>query len=192
MVMGERLLSPDGRDRSLFGLMVFLLSDSVVFLSLFVVLIALRFENQDWLPSGISGLELRNPAINTFVLAASSGAIILAENSLQRENTTRFRFYWLLAIAMGGLFLAGQVLEWLRVDFTIHSGVFGAIFFLLTGFHGLHVLTGLLILIAILARSFLSNDHSAVSLGVRGGALFWHFVDGIWIILFTLLYLWDP
>jgi cytochrome c oxidase subunit 3 len=190
--MAEKPLSPDVRDRSLFGLMVFLLSDSVVFLSLFVILIAFRFQNQVWLPSGIVRLEVRDPAINTFVLVASSGAIMLAENSLKRNHPWRFRFFWVLAITMGAAFLVGQYLEWMRVGFNIHSGLFGATFFLLTGFHGLHVFTGLLLLITVLARSFLVADYSGVSFGVSGAGLFWHFVDGIWIVLFTLLYLWSP
>ena len=69
-------------------------------------------------------------------------------------------------------------------------GLVGGTFYLLTGFHGLHVLTGILLQMLMLARSFIPGNYNKSHFGVSATTLFWHFVDGIWVILFSLLYLW--
>ena len=179
-------------DRGLFGFAVFLLSESMVFLSLFMAYLALRLTSEHWLPAGVSGLELTKPAINTAVLLASSGVIVLAERSLKHHHLRRFRLFLLLTFGMGSYFLWGQAQEWQRLNFSITTGLFGATFYLLTGFHGLHVLTGLILQSIMGIRSYRPGNYRGGHWGVSATALFWHFVDGIWVVLFSLLYLWQP
>ncbi|MEO1400788.1 MAG: heme-copper oxidase subunit III [Cyanobacteria bacterium J06635_1] len=178
-------------DHRMFGFIVFLLSESVIFISFFVGYIVYKTNVTDWLPAGVDGLEVRDPFINTIVLVSSSFVIYVAERFLHKENLWGFRAFWLLTMAMGSFFLYGQAVEWISLPFGFKSGVFGGTFYLLTGFHGLHVLTGVLLQSIMLGRSFLPNNYSGGEYGVAATSLFWHFVDVIWIVLFILIYVWQ-
>lgn len=181
----------DEAGNSMFGFIVFLLSESVIFLSFFTGYIVYKLNSVDWLPSGVSGLEVREPAINTVVLVSSSFVIYIAERFLHDKNLWGFRAFWLATIAMGSYFLYGQAVEWSNLAFGFTSGVFGGTFYLLTGFHGLHVFTGVLLQLIMLVRSFIPGNYDTGEFGVAATSLFWHFVDVIWIILFVLIYVWQ-
>ncbi len=178
-------------DNRMFGFIIFLLSESVIFLSFFAGYILYKTTVPDWLPVGVEGLEVKDPAINTVVLVSSSFVIYIAEKFLHRENLWGFRFFWLLTMAMGSYFLYGQAMEWQSLEFGFTSGVFGGTFYLLTGFHGLHVLTGVLLQTIMLIRSFFPGNYEGGQYGVEATSIFWHFVDVIWIILFILIYVWQ-
>lgn len=180
----------DLHGKGIFGFTVFLLSESMVFLSFFVTYIALRTTTTPWLPPGVPPLEVTKPAINTAVLVSSSFVIYFAERFLKRHQLDKFRLLWVLTSAMGTYFLVGQVIEWSHLSFGLTTGLFSATFYLLTGFHGLHVLVGILLQILMLARSFIPGNYNKSHFGVSAASLFWHFVDVIWIVLFSLLYLW--
>ncbi|MDJ0580003.1 heme-copper oxidase subunit III [Crocosphaera sp.] len=181
----------DEQGNSVFGFIVFLASESIIFLSFFVGYIVYKTTTIDWLPTGVSGLEVREPLINTVVLVASSFVIYIAEKFLKKNKLWGFRIFLFLTIAMGIYFLFGQAIEWNGLEFGFTSGVFGGMFYLLTGFHGLHVLTGVLLQVIMLGRSFLPGNYNNGHFGIMATSLFWHFVDVIWIILFVLLYLWQ-
>jgi len=181
----------DHPDNRMFGFIIFLLSESVIFFSFFVGYIVYKTNSLDWLPIGVTGLEVREPAINTVILVSSSLTIYLAEKYLHNKNLWGFRAFWLLTIAMGSYFLYGQAVEWSGLAFGFSDGVFGGTFYLLTGFHGLHVFTGVLLQSIMLLRSFIPNNYDKGEFGVASTSLFWHFVDVIWIILFTLIYVWQ-
>jgi cytochrome c oxidase subunit 3 len=182
----------DRHGKGMFGFTVFLLSESMVFASFFLAYFALRLTTPNWLPPGVSGLEVTRPAINTVVLVSSSFVIVMAERALKRHQLGRFRLLWLLTSAMGLYFLVGQVIEWRSLPFKLTTGLFGTTFYLLTGFHGLHVLAGVLLQLLMFGRSFIPGNYSRTHFGVSATGLFWHFVDVIWLILFSLLYLWQP
>lgn len=181
----------DHPDNRMFGFVVFLLSESAIFFSFFAGYIVYKTTSLDWLPVGVTGLELREPAINTVILVSSSFTIYLAEKFLHKNNLWGFRAFWLLTIAMGSYFLYGQAVEWSGLPFGFGDGVFGGTFYLLTGFHGLHVLTGVLLQSIMLGRSFIPHNYDKGEFGVASTSLFWHFVDVIWIILFVLIYVWQ-
>ncbi len=177
-------------DHRMFGFIVFLLSESVIFLSFFVGYIVYKTTTETWYPAGFEGLEIREPLINTIVLVSSSFVIYIAERFLHKENLWGFRLFWLLTMAMGSFFLFGQAVEWMNLPFGFTDGLFGGTFYLLTGFHGLHVFTGVLLQGIMLGRSFIPGNYDGGEYGVNATSIFWHFVDVIWIILFTLIYLW--
>ncbi|WP_232214637.1 cytochrome c oxidase subunit 3 [Rubidibacter lacunae] len=175
----------------MFGFVVFLLSETVIFLSFFVGYIVFKTSATDWLPPGVEGLEVRSPAIATAILVSSSFVITIAERYLHRENLWGFRSFWLLTMVMGSTFLYAQAMEWLSLPFGFTAGTFGGTFYLLTGFHGLHVLAGIVMQGVMLGRSFIPNNYAGGEHGVASTSLFWHFVDVIWIVLFALIYLWQ-
>lgn len=174
----------------MFGLTVFLLSESVVFLSFFAAYILLRVTTTHWLPPGVPKLEVLKPAISTAVLVSSSFVIYFAERALDRRKLGLFRLLWLTASLMGTYFLVNQAIEWNHLSFGLTTGLFGATFYLLTGFHGLHVFVGLILQVIMLVRSFLPGNYNGGHFGVSAASLFWHFVDVIWLVLFSLVYLW--
>ncbi len=190
-VIASPSIHHEEHDNRMFGFVVFLLSESVIFFSFFAGYIVYKTTSLDWLPAGVTGLEIKDPAINTVVLVSSSFVIYIAEKFLHKNNLWGFRAFWLLTIAMGSYFLYGQAVEWSGLPFGIGDGVFGGTFYLLTGFHGLHVLTGVLLQFIMLGRSFLPNNYAKGEFGVQSTSLFWHFVDVIWIILFILIYIWQ-
>ncbi|MEH2193003.1 MAG: heme-copper oxidase subunit III [Nostoc sp.] len=181
----------DQHGKGLFGFAIFLLSESIIFLSFIFTYVVLRLTTKNWLPPGISGPELsRLVVINTVVLLSSSFVIQIAENALKRNHLKKFRWLWLITIAMGSYFLVGLLIEWKNIDFKITTGLVGSTFYLLTGFHGLHVLAGVVLQIIMLIRSFIPGNYNKTHFGTSATTLFWHFVDVIWVFLFSLIYLW--
>lgn len=176
-------------DHSLTGFVLFLASESLVFLAFFAGYAVLKTGALSWYPAGVEGLEWREPLRYTAVLLSSSGTIALAEHFLERGRLGLFRSFWLLTMAMGAVFLAGQVLEWRGLAFGFTDGVFANLFYLLTGFHGLHVAAGIVLMGVMLVRSFNASQGSGHR-GLQAAGLFWHFVDVIWVVLFLLLYVW--
>jgi len=173
------------------GFIIFLCSESVIFLAFFSGYALLKLSALNWLPAGVEGLEWRTPLLNTVVLVSSSGTIVLAEHFKAKEKLWLFRGFWLLTMAMGSYFLYGQAMEWGGLQFGFTSGTYGGTFYLLTGFHGLHVATGILLMAIMLIKSFLPGNYVGGEQGVQATSLFWHFVDVIWIVLFLLIYVWQ-
>lgn len=181
----------DHHGKGMFGVTIFLLSESIIFFSFFFSYIVLRLTTQNWLPSGVSGPKPSTfVVINTVILLSSSVVIQLAERALSRHHLNKFRLLWLMTALMGTYFLIGQGIEWKNLDFGLRTGLVGATFYILTGFHGLHVLGGVILQVIMLVRSLLPNNYNNGHFGVSATTLFWHFVDVIWVILFSLLYIW--
>lgn len=181
----------DHHGKGMFGVTLFLLSESMVFVSFFASYILLRLHTVNWLPPGISGPQASPDVIlHTAVLVFSSVVIHFAERALDQNKLTRFRLLWLTTSAMGIYFLIGEVQEWQGLDFGLTTGLVGGTFYILTGFHGLHVATGILLQVIMLGRSFRPHNYTEGHFGVSAASLFWHFVDVIWIVLFCLIYLW--
>jgi cytochrome c oxidase subunit III len=181
----------DEAGNSKFGFIVFLLSESVIFLSFFAGYIIYKTTAIDWYPPGVTGLETKEPFMNTLVLVSSSFVIYVAERYLHDKKLWGFRIFLLATMAMGGYFLYGQAVEWSNLPFSYQSGLFGGTFYLLTGFHGLHVLTGILLQTLMLGRSLIPGNYDNGFFGVEATSLFWHFVDVIWIVLYILIYVWQ-
>lgn len=131
-------------------------------------------------------------SVSSFVLLMSSLTMVLALSAIQRGDHRALRV-WLLATALlGTTFLGGQAYEF--TDFvhhglTLKANLFGTTFFVLTGFHGAHVSVGVLMLLVLFAMSLRGKLPQSSSLNVELVGLYWHFVDVVWIIIFTLIYL---
>ena len=173
------------------GFIIFLCSESIIFLAFFVGYGVLKLTAPVWYPDGVTGISIKMPLINTIILVSSSFVAYFAERYLHKKNLWGFRLVWLLTMSMGSYFVYGQYVEWSELTFSLQSGVFGGMFYLLTGFHGLHVITGIGLMGLMLIRSFIPNNYDKGEMGVESVGLFWHFVDVIWIILFILIYLWQ-
>jgi len=131
-------------------------------------------------------------SVSTFVLLMSSLAMVLALSAIQGGDMRRFRLWILSTGLLGTVFLAGQIYEY-TVFFaegaTLPTSPYWSSFFLLTGFHGVHVAFGILMLVAAWASSMSGRLTFAQSETVENLGLYWHFVDIVWILLFTVVYL---
>src|SRR6266545_4407057 len=108
------------------------------------------------------------------------------------ERVPAFPLPVILTILLGAVFLAGQAYEYTQLifheGFSISSGIYGTVFFSLTGLHGLHVTAGVTVLIGVLIRAFMGHFSSRSHFGVEGSVLYWHFVDVVWLALYATLY----
>ena len=131
-------------------------------------------------------------SVSSFVLLMSSLTMVLALAAIQRGDQRRLRI-WLLATALLGMtFIGGQVYEFtsfIREGLTLKTNLFGSSFFVLTGFHGAHVTLGIVMLLSLANLSFRGKIPQEKSEVVEIVGLYWHFVDVVWIVLFTVVYL---
>ena len=137
-------------------------------------------------------LNIPVTSTSTFVLLTSSLAMVLALAGIQAGNLGRFRL-WIFTTALLGLtFLGFQAYEFtsfVHEGLTLQKNLFGATFFILTGFHGTHVAVGVLWLLSLFFWSFSGGLTAENAINVEVAGLYWHFVDVVWIVIFTLVYL---
>lgn len=177
-------------DLRLFGFIVFLISESMLFLGLFVAYFTFRAVATSWPPVGTPDLEILLPGINTVILLSSSFVIHNADTAIKKNDVAGFRLWFLVTMAMGATFLAGQLYEYAHLEFGLKSNLFASTFYVLTGFHGLHVLVGILMMGTVLWRSRQEGHYSSEKhFGIEAAEVYWHFVDVIWVLLFTILYI---
>lgn len=177
-------------DHRLFGLYIFLVSDSMTFIGFFAALLIYRAIMPVWPPEGMPELELLIPLINTSILVASSFVMHEGQKALKKDDIKGLQLWFSLTVAMGAVFLAGQIYEYSHAEFGLTTNLFASCFYVLTGFHGLHVLTGVLLILSVLWRSREAGHYSSGNhFGVEAAEIYWHFVDVIWLVLFVLVYL---
>src|SRR5438874_13548198 len=137
-------------------------------------------------------LNIPFTSVTSFVLLMSSLTMVLALAAIQRGDQRRLRI-WLLATALlGATFISGQVYEFtsfIRQGLTIKTNVFGSSFFVLTGFHGVHVTLGIVMLLSLWNMSMRGKLPTEKAEVVEIAGLYWHFVDVVWIVIFTVVYL---
>ncbi|HEY9832939.1 MAG TPA: heme-copper oxidase subunit III [Stenomitos sp.] len=176
-------------DLRVFGLLTFLISESLMFGGFFATYLLLRGGAETWPPEGTE-VELLVPTINTIILVSSSFVIHKGDSAIKKNDVSGLRLWYIVTALMGAIFLAGQVYEYKTLGYGLATNVFSNCFYLMTGFHGLHVFVGLLLILGVLWRSRQDSHYSGTKhTGVEMAEIYWHFVDIIWIILFTLLYI---
>ena len=180
-----------GVDNRKLGVWALLGSEAVFFSALIVTYIVMRGKSVSG-PLPHEALDVPLTAVNTFVLICSSLTMVTALAAIQRGDTRGLRG-WLIATALLGLgFLSGQATEFsmlFRHGLSLSSNLFGATFFTLTGFHGAHVFAGVIWISFVLTRAFRGGVTQENHMAVELVGLYWHFVDLVWIIIFTIVYL---
>lgn len=178
-----------GRSITWWGVLAMISSEVIFFANLIIAYLYLRVRAGQWPPEGIEPLELLLPTINTCILLSSAIPMHGAHLAIRRGDRKGMQIGLLLTIILGSIFMLGQAWEYTHAPFSIKTGTFGATFFTLTGFHGLHVFVGIIILTICLIRSLRGNFTQSHHFAVEAGTMYWHFVDAVWIILFGVLYL---
>ncbi|MER7442528.1 cytochrome c oxidase subunit 3 [Micromonospora avicenniae] len=182
---------PVGRSTGWWGMAMFVTTEATLFACLLGSYFYLRFQHGgEWPPGGIAQPKLLRPLVMTAVLLPSSLPMIWADRGIRRGSRRRLRYGLAATILLGTTFLVLQATEYAELfhEFTLTTNAYGSLFFVITGFHGLHVLIGLTMLSWLLAAalrggSFGAHRHDRV----RNVAIYWHFVDAVWAaILFTI------
>ncbi|UCE14169.1 MAG: heme-copper oxidase subunit III [Candidatus Heimdallarchaeota archaeon] len=171
---------------------LFLASEVIIFIMVIGTSFAFRIASAASWPVPSSILNVPLTAINTFILIVSSFTLVKAVEGIQNGNQKRLRNFLLLTFLFGSIFLSIQVIEYLSLfheGFTPSTSLFGSTFYIQTGLHGAHVFFGILLVLFMTLKAFqggfTQENHGAVELV----GIYWHFVDLVWIILFTLVYL---
>jgi heme/copper-type cytochrome/quinol oxidase subunit 3 len=137
-------------------------------------------------------LDIPVTSVSTFVLLTSSLAMVLALAAIQRGDIPRLKL-WLAGVALGGLIFLGfqayEFTEFVHEGLTLQTNLFGSTFFVLTGFHGGHVTLGVLWLLTLLVLDLRGRLGVQDAIKVEIAGLYWHFVDVVWIVIFTVVYL---
>ena len=174
-------------------LWAFLASDCMFFGALLATHLIYRLHPVPGNPSPRDIFNLELTSFSTFILLMSSLMMALAVNAIQQGHLRSLRWSLLTTIVIGGIFLGCQAYEFTNFvnehHLTITNCIFGTTFFTLTGTHGLHVLIGVIWLSSMLAYSFTGRLTQRDAIDVEVMGLYWHFVDIVWIVIFTAVYL---
>jgi len=176
-------------DARVLGMFLFIASEVMLFGSFFTAYFFVRVVNgYPWPPPGFH-LPVFVAGINTAILVTSSFTMHWALQSIKRGNRSGLQAGLVLTFAMGVTFLLTQILEYARIGFAPHDNAFTTVFFSLTGLHGAHVFVGLNLLLFAGIRSFRGHFSPEQHLGVEIPGIYWHFVDVMWIVVYTTIYL---
>ena len=184
---GEHAEHPDHR---MFGLATFLVADAMTFAGFFAAYLTFKAVNP--LPDGaIYELELPLPILNTVLLLVSSATFHRSGQAIRQDDHGRCRRWLLITAGLGLAFLVSQMVEYFTLPFGLTDNLYASTFFAATGFHGLHVTLGALMILIVWwqARQPQGRVTAADHFPLEAAELYWHFVDGIWVILFVILYL---
>jgi cytochrome c oxidase subunit III len=177
-------------DRQTLGILLFIVSEVMLFGAFFASYFFLRVvvDPSSWpphpyhLPVGVAGM-------NTAILVSSSFTIHYALESIRRGNRTGLKLGLVATWLLGATFLFIQINEYVHLGFSARDFSFGSIFYSLTGLHGAHVFVGLTILLFMTIRAFRGHFSPEHHHGVEIGGIYWHFVDVMWIVVYTTVYI---
>ncbi|MDQ2783592.1 MAG: cytochrome c oxidase subunit 3 [Chloroflexota bacterium] len=182
-------IAGQGRSVNWWGMLAMIASEVIFFANLIIGYLYLRVRAGQWPPQGIEPLELLLPTINTAILLSSALPMHGAHLAIRRGDRKGMQIGLVLTAVLGMIFLSGQAWEYTHSPFSIKSGTFGSTFFTLTGFHGLHVMVGIILIWICFFRSLRGSFNREHHFNVEAATMYWHFVDAVWVILFGVLYL---
>ena len=183
---------PGGISSSLLGMVLFIASEVMFFGGLFGAYFTIRSAAPEWPPPDNPHLSAPYAAILTAILVTSSVTMQFGVWAIRKNNQRRLILWLAVSLVLGAIFLVMQALEYANLieeGMTLSSGVYGSTFYTLTGFHGAHVAGGAAFILIVLLRArsgqFTARYHDTVEMA----SYYWHFVDVVWIGLFSTIYL---
>lgn len=170
------------------GMLMFIGTEIMLFGSFFAAYFFVRVVAGTPWPTPPYHLPVYMASVNTLILMTSSATMHWALQSIKRGNVFGLRAGLLLTFLMGLSFLTTQIFEYARIGFNTSDGGFATIFFCLTGLHGAHVFVGLSLLLMMTIRAFRGHFSAEHHHGVEIAGIYWHFVDVMWIVVYTTVY----
>jgi len=173
------------------GMVIFLGGWAMMFAGLFFAYALVRYKQMSWPPEGDPTLPLGLPGFNTALILASSATLALALRAVRQARPVAFKRWLLLSLGLGIAFVALQFVVWRSLylaGLLPSSSIYGSVFYGLTCFHALHVLVGLIGLLTLLPRALAGRFSVQHHTPVRIWAMYWHFVDVVWVLMFVTIY----
>jgi cytochrome c oxidase subunit 3/cytochrome o ubiquinol oxidase subunit 3 len=171
------------------GMLSLIIGESAIF-TIFVVAYIFYIGRSTYGP-GPQILEI--PIFNSICLLSSSLTIMLAEHGIKHGRMRAFAAWWALTMLLGLEFLAGTAMEWRKLIFedglTIRTNLFGTTFYSLVGLHATHVVVGMIMLSLVMLFTLLGRVSERHAERIQVLALYWHFVDAVWVVVFTVVYI---
>jgi cytochrome c oxidase subunit 3 len=172
------------------GMYCLIIGESAIF-TIFVIAYVFYIGKSLYGPTPQQVLDV--PILNTICLLSSSVTIWLSERAIERNNIRTFGLWWAATITLGVIFLVGTGIEWDKLIYhdglTISTNLFGTTFYSLVGLHATHVVVGLIMLSLVMLFTLtghVKHDHAE---RIQVLALYWHFVDAVWVVVFTVVYI---
>jgi cytochrome c oxidase subunit 3 len=176
-------------DAQLLGILLFIISEAMLFGSFFTAYFFIRVvQNEPWPPEPFE-FPVFVASMNTAILVSSSFTVHYALHSIKKGNRLGMQVGLVTTFLLGAMFLLTQVNEYVKAGFSISDGAFSSVFYGLTGLHGLHVFVGLTLLMIMIVRAFRGHFSPQAHMGVECAGIYWHFVDVMWIIVWSTVYL---
>ncbi|HEV2419533.1 MAG TPA: cytochrome c oxidase subunit 3 [Terriglobia bacterium] len=179
-------------DHNKLAMILFIISEGTFFVFLIIAYVYFHSVTKTG-PTAANSLDLVKTSIFTVLLLASSFTMWRAEKSLRQGRPNGFRNWLIVTIVLGAAFLYDQGKGYFHLyhdNVTMSRNIFGTTFFTLTGFHGFHVLLGLIALCVLLGLTLAGDFKTSHSSAVETVTLYWHFVDWVWVVIFSVIYLW--
>ncbi len=171
------------------GTVVWLASELMFFAGLFGIYFTAKATSTEW---PLHELNVPYAIVFTTILVLSSVTCQMGVFAAEQGDVLRLRFWYIVTLVMGAVFVGGQANEYLNLvheGMTLSSDAYGTVFYLTTGFHGLHVIGGLLAFVLLIARTRMSKFTPAQATSAIVVSYYWHFVDVVWIALFATIYI---
>jgi cytochrome c oxidase subunit 3 len=176
-------------DSQLLGILLFIISEAMLFGSFFTAYFFVRVvQNEPWPPEPFE-FPVLVASMNTAILVSSSFTVHYALHSIKRGNRLGMQVGLVTTFLLGSMFLLTQVNEYVKAGFSISDGAFASVFYGLTGLHGAHVFVGLTLLAIMTVRAYRGHFSPEAHMGVECAGIYWHFVDVMWIIVWSTVYL---
>jgi heme/copper-type cytochrome/quinol oxidase subunit 3 len=178
-----------GTSSPVMGMVLFVAGEAMFFAAFFGVYFSIRTSASVWPPKNIGVPELPIPAALTVILVSSSVVLQLGVAALRRGRSTTFRSLLGLTILLGACFLALQAYDYSRLSFGVRDGIYPSLFYVMTGLHMAHVAGGVVLLALVMGQAVTGQLAPERHDPLEAAAIYWHFVDIVWIGLFTAFYL---
>ena len=186
----EEFQAKPGRSTAWWGMVVLIMTEATIFASLLASYFFLQAASKEWPLDGIEAPPLEKISVMTVVLLGSSGPMFWAEHGIRKGKVGQLKAGLIMVIVMGLSFFAFLTLyEYPELTFGIQDNAYASIFYTTTSFHGLHVFGGLVMLSVVLIKAFQGKFSAERHVTVQVVGMYWHFVDAVWIFVFSSLYL---
>jgi cytochrome c oxidase subunit 3 len=170
------------------GMVIFVASEAMFFATFFGAYFTIYSVNPVWPPAGFPRLKPELATVLTVVLVTSSLTLQLGVRAIRRDRARLLLFWVGLTILLGAAFLGLQLYDYSLLGFGVRDGIFGSLFYVMTGLHMAHVFGGVVFLVLVLSQGLGGQLSDTSHDSLEAGAIYWHFVDVVWICLFTTFY----
>jgi cytochrome c oxidase subunit 3 len=176
-------------DPPMLGMMLFIISEIMVFGAFFTAYFFIRVVGHNPWPATGTELPKLIAGINTAILLSSSLTLHWAQTSIKHGNRRGLKLGMLTTFLLGATFLLVQINEYVHIGFAPHDSAQGSVFYGLTGLHGAHVFIGLVLLAIVTTRAFRGHFSESEHAGLEIPGIYWHFVDVMWVVVYTSVYI---